>query len=201
MSRHIRVGGFYAKDNPIVTHQLAQFLDALAVLDDTIYRRADFCYIRRVVDNDDGNAIAKRAGLRGGDVDFTPKRRGGRFCTTFTRVVGDQLLTRLSEQFHPLARVGQTRLAIANIFAVIVEGNAFDRIAPCTFPNPQQDATGGKKRLLDCLLAYLVVDTRDDLIHAGKTPTCHNILHSKKRQCYGFTVNVPIKGFPSSTRR
>ena len=201
MSRHICVGGFYAKDDPIVAHQLAQFLDALAVLDDTIYRRADFGYIRRVVDNDDRNAIAKRAWLRGGDVDFTTKRCGGRFRAAFARVVGNQLLTRLSEQFHPLTRVGQTRLAIANIFAVIVEGNALDRIAPCTFPNPQQDATGGKKRLLDCLLAYLVVDTRDDLIHAGKTPTCHNILHSKKRQCYGFTVNVPIKGFPSSTRR
>ena len=201
MSRNIRVGGFYAKDNPIVAYQLAQRLDALAVLDDAIHRRADFGYIRRVVDNDDGNAIAERAGLRGGDCDFAPKRCGGRFRATFTRVVGNQLLTRLSEQFHPLARVGQTRLAIANIFAVIVEGNALDRIAPCTFPNPQQDATGGKKRLLDCLLAYLVVDTRDDLIHAGKTPTCHNILHSKKRQCYGFTVNVPIKGFPSSTRR
>ena len=76
MSRHIRIGGFYAKDDPIVAHQLAQFLDALAVLDDTIYRRADFGYIRRVVDNDDRNAIAKRAWLRGGDVDFTPKRCG-----------------------------------------------------------------------------------------------------------------------------
>ena len=120
MSRHIRIGGFYAKDDPIVTHQLAQFLDALAVLDDTIYRRADFGYIRRVVDNDDRNAIAKRAWLRGGDVDFTTKRCGGRFRATFTRVVGNQLLTRLREQFHPLTRVGQTRLAIANIFAVIV---------------------------------------------------------------------------------
>ena len=120
MSRHICVRGFYAKDDPIVTHQLAQLLDALAVLDDAIHRRANFCYIRRVVDNDDRNAIAERAGLRGGDVDFTPKRCGGRFCATFTRVVGDQLLTRLREQFHPLARIGQTRLAIANIFAVIV---------------------------------------------------------------------------------
>ena len=76
MSRHIRVGRFYAKDDPIVAHQLAQFLDALAVLDDAIYRRANFSYIRRVVDNDDGNAIAERAGLRGGDGDFTPKRCG-----------------------------------------------------------------------------------------------------------------------------
>ena len=201
MSRHIRVGRVYTKDNPIVAYQLAQRLDALAVLDDAIHRRANFGYIRRVVDNDDGNAIAERTWLRGSECYFIPKRRGGRFCASFTRVVSNQLLTRLSEQFHPLTRVGQTRLAIANIFAVIVEGNALDRIAPCTFPNPQQDATGGKKRLLDCLLAYLVVDTRDDLIHAGKTPTCHNILHSKKRQCYGFTVNVPIKGFPSSTRR
>ena len=201
MSRNIRVRRFYTKDNPIVAYQLAQFLDALTVLDDTIYRRADFGYIRRVVDNDDGNAIAERAGFRGSEGYFIPKRCGRGFRATFTRVVGNQLLTRLSEQFHPLTCVGQTRLAVANIFAVIVEGNALDRIAPCTFPNPQQDATGGKKRLLDCLLAYLVVDTRDDLIHAGKTPTCHNILHSKKRQCYGFTVNVPIKGFPSSTRR
>ena len=120
MSRHICVGGFYAKDDPIVAHQLAQFLDALAVLDDTIYRRADFGYIRRVVDNDDRNAIAKRAWLRGGDVDFTTKRCGRGFRAAFARVVGNQLLTRLREQFHPLTRVGQTRLAIANIFAVIV---------------------------------------------------------------------------------
>ena len=201
MSRHICIGGFYTKDNPIVAYQLAQRLDALAMLNDAIHRRANFGYIRRVVDNDDGNAIAERTWLRGSECDFIPKRCGGCFRATSTRVVGNQLLTRLREQFHPLTRVGQTSLAVANIFAVIVEGNALDRIAPCTFPNPQQDATGGKKRLLDCLLAYLVVDTRDDLIHAGKTPTCHNILHSKKRQCYGFTVNVPIKGFPSSTRR
>ena len=120
MSRHICVCRFYAKDDPIVAHQLAQFLDALAVLDDTIYRRADFGYIRRVVDNDDRNAIAKRAWLRGGDVDFITKRCGGGFRASFTRIVGNQLLTRLSEQFHPLTRVGQTRLAIANIFAVIV---------------------------------------------------------------------------------
>ena len=58
MSRNICVGRVYTKDNPIVAYQLAQFLDALAVLDDAIHRRANFGYIRRIVDNDDGNAIA-----------------------------------------------------------------------------------------------------------------------------------------------